>query len=41
MKMALDGSPRGDVEAHLREQFRALGDPTGLLDEVFERARRG
>ena len=39
MKMALDGSPREDVEKRLAEEF-GIGDPAPLLDDVFARAGR-
>jgi hypothetical protein len=39
LKMALDGHPREETAAYLRENFE-LDDPEGLLDEVYERAGR-
>jgi hypothetical protein len=39
LKMALDGHPREETAAYLRENFE-LDDPAGLLDEVYERAGR-
>jgi DivIVA domain-containing protein len=37
MKMALDGSSREEVAAHLAERY-GLDDPSELLDDVFSRA---
>jgi hypothetical protein len=37
LKMALDGRPREETAAYLRENFE-LDDPEGLLDEVYARA---
>lgn len=37
LKMALDGRPRDETAAYLRENFE-LDDPEGLLDEVYARA---
>jgi hypothetical protein len=37
LKMALDGRPREETAAYLNENFE-LGDPDGLLDEVYTRA---
>ena len=37
LKMALDGRPRDETSAYLRENFE-LADPDGLLDEVYARA---
>ena len=39
LKMALDGRPREDTAAYLRENFE-LEDPEALLDEVYARAGR-
>jgi hypothetical protein len=36
LKMALDGRPREETAAYLRENFE-LDDPEGLLDEVYAR----
>ena len=38
MKMALDGAPRDEIAAHLRESF-SLTDVDGLLDDVLARAK--
>jgi hypothetical protein len=37
LKMALDGRPRDETAAYLRENFE-LDDPEALLDEVYARA---
>ena len=37
LKMALDGRPREETAAYLRENFE-LADPDALLDEVYARA---
>ena len=37
LKMALDGRPRDETSAYLRDNFE-LADPDGLLDEVYARA---
>jgi hypothetical protein len=37
LKMALDGRPREETAAYLRENFE-LDDPEALLDEVYARA---
>jgi hypothetical protein len=37
LKMALDGCPRDETAAYLRENFE-LADPEALLDEVYARA---
>jgi hypothetical protein len=37
LKMALDGRPREETAAYLRENF-ALDDPEALLDEVYAQA---
>ena len=37
LKMALDGRPRDETSAYLRENFE-LADPDELLDEVYARA---
>jgi hypothetical protein len=37
LKMALDGRPRDETAAYLRDNFE-LDDPEGLLDEVYARA---
>jgi ABC-type transporter Mla subunit MlaD len=37
LKMALDGRPRDETAAYLRENFE-LADPEALLDEVYARA---
>lgn len=39
MKMALDGSSREEVAAHLADAYE-LDDPAALLDDVFARAAR-
>ena len=36
LKMALDGRPRDETAAYLRENFE-LDDPEALLDEVYAR----
>ncbi len=35
LNMALDGTPRGEVESHLRERY-GLTAPAELLDQVYE-----
>ena len=39
LKMALDGRPRDETAAYLRENFE-LDDPEALLDEVYAQAGR-